>query len=105
MSGSEPMKPDNNPPTSSESERRLEELLAVFLAAEDAGQPLDTVEFLAKHPELEEELKTFFHDYERIVGLAAPLRAAAEAAFSTETDPRTETQLESSPRPENRFES
>jgi tetratricopeptide (TPR) repeat protein len=69
--------PDPKLPDTSDRERRLEEIIAVFLAAEDQGRPLDLDAILAKHPDLVDELHAFFKEHHRIGSLVAPLRAVA----------------------------
>src|SRR5437773_2729482 len=67
-------------PESSERERRLEEILAAILAAEDAGHPPELEELLTQHPDLADELRAFLGAYDRVRVLAAPLRTVASAA-------------------------
>ena len=43
-------------------EDRLNEVIAEFLAREDEGQPADPASVLAKHPDLEAELRSFFEN-------------------------------------------
>src|SRR5262245_42754239 len=64
----------------SERERRLEEVLAAYLRAVEAGTPPDRQEFLARHSELADELREFFADQDAMRQLAEPLRAAAGMA-------------------------
>jgi serine/threonine-protein kinase len=71
---------DSSLPESSESERRLEEILAAFLAAEDAGQSPELESLLKQHPDLAVELRAFLGVYDRVRVLAAPLRAVASVA-------------------------
>ena len=71
--------PDPGPAETSDRERRIEEIIADFLAAEDQGQPLALEAILAQHPDLVDELRAFFKDHDRIGSLAAPLRAVALA--------------------------
>ena len=61
---------------SDDHEERVERVIAEFLAAEDAGTPLDRDAVLAQHPDLADELRTFFRDHDRIGRMAAPLREA-----------------------------
>ncbi|MDX1947409.1 MAG: protein kinase, partial [Pirellulaceae bacterium] len=67
-------------PTENRSERddRLEKLLAEYVRAEDAGQPLDREQFVAEHPELAGELRSFLRNRDALRRLADPLLTAAE---------------------------
>jgi len=71
--------PEPSLPETSDRERRLEEIIAVFLIAEDQGQPLALEAILVQHPDLVDELRAFFKEHRRIGSLAAPLRAVAVA--------------------------
>jgi tetratricopeptide (TPR) repeat protein/tRNA A-37 threonylcarbamoyl transferase component Bud32 len=77
------------PAEPSERERQMQEIIAAFLAAEDAGQRPDPAVVLKAHPELADELGAFFRSYDRIGRLAAPLRAVAREVEITEQDPGT----------------
>jgi serine/threonine-protein kinase len=61
----------------SEHEERLEEVLAAYLEAVDAGQRPDQPEWLARYPDLAADLAKFFANQEQVAQLAAPLRAMA----------------------------
>jgi eukaryotic-like serine/threonine-protein kinase len=78
----------HDPDRSSEREKRLNEVLAAYLEAVEAGQRPDQQEWLARHPDLATELTDFFANQERMADLAAPLRAAAPAEIPlTREDP------------------
>jgi serine/threonine-protein kinase len=62
---------------SSERDRRLDEVLAEYIRAAEAGRAPDHEEFLARHPDLTAELRTFLANRQLIERLAKPLRAAA----------------------------
>jgi eukaryotic-like serine/threonine-protein kinase len=71
--------PDPGPPETSDRERRLEEIIAAFLVAEDQGQPLALEAIFVQHPDLVDELHAFFKEHRRIGSLVAPLREVALA--------------------------
>ena len=52
----------------------LDQVLAEYLAALDAGFRPDRAAILARHPEIADDLRRFFANQDRIEGLAAPLR-------------------------------
>jgi hypothetical protein len=58
----------------------LDEILATYLKAEEAGQQVDRDELLARHPEVAAGLASFFADFDRVEGLVVPLRAVRQAA-------------------------
>jgi serine/threonine protein kinase len=62
-----------NEPTESEScAKRVDEVIAAFLALEDAGETLDPKKWIADHPDLRPELEEFFADHVRLGRLARP---------------------------------
>jgi eukaryotic-like serine/threonine-protein kinase len=73
------MKSDSTEPDASDRERRLEEVLAAFLAAEDEGQPPALEALTIQHPDLVDELRSFFAEHYRFGRLVAPLRSMASA--------------------------
>jgi serine/threonine-protein kinase len=74
----------NTPEPADERERRLHEILADYLEAEEAGRAPDRAELLARHPEFAAELRAFFDDHDRARHLApAPARAPADDESTT----------------------
>jgi hypothetical protein len=57
-----------------DAEELLGQAIASYLRAADAGRPLDRAEFLARHPELKDELSTFFSNFDEAELLSRPLR-------------------------------
>lgn len=57
---------------------RLENILAAFINACEAGSPPDRQELLALHPDLAAELRQFFAGRDRMHNLAAPFRPASD---------------------------
>src|SRR5438105_4282438 len=58
---------------SSSREQRVNEAIAAYLQAADAGRAPDRTAFLARHADLAAELQAFFADRERFQRLARPL--------------------------------
>ena len=63
-----------NSSTGGDREKRLQDVLLGYLRGIDAGAPADREELLRRHPDLANELRTFFADQDRFDKLAAPLR-------------------------------
>ena len=70
-----------------EREARLHEILAEYLQAVDAGQRPVRQEFLNRHPELAEELGSFFANQDRADALAGALRPGAGVFLVKATPP------------------
>jgi serine/threonine-protein kinase len=56
----------------------LDQLLAAYLEAVEAGQPPDRDELLRRHPDQADGLRAFFANHDRMEQLGAPLRVLAE---------------------------
>src|SRR2546421_6761731 len=66
----------------SSRESLLQEILAAYLQAGEAGRSPDRKEILARHPDLAADLETFFADHDRMKNAAAPFRPAAETPLN-----------------------
>jgi serine/threonine protein kinase len=73
---------ENSYDPSSAREQRLNEVLAAYFEAVEAGRAVDREQLLKQHPDLAEDLTTFFAEQEGLAGLAAPLRAIVQVATS-----------------------
>jgi serine/threonine-protein kinase len=68
------MTPSPNDPAA--RERRVDEAIAAYLEAIDAGAPPNRQEFLARHADVAAELEAFFADRDQFARLAEPLGPA-----------------------------
>jgi WD40 repeat protein len=66
--------------TTTDRDRRLQEVLVAYLEATERGPAPDAQALLERHPEFAAELAEFFANRARVDRLAAPLRHLAEAA-------------------------
>src|SRR5262245_32414247 len=64
-----------------DGEEELDEVIADYLEAVDAGRRPDTGAWLARHPRLADRLARFFADDEQLGGVASHLRATPPARF------------------------
>src|SRR5262245_64661500 len=55
---------------------RTDEIVAAYLCAVDAGQAPEPNEWIARHPELADELRDCFDAMDEVDRLAAPIRPA-----------------------------
>jgi eukaryotic-like serine/threonine-protein kinase len=74
----------------SERERRLEEVLAAYVRAVEAGAAPEREELLARHPDLAGELREFFTNQDAMRQLAEPMRAVIRGG-PAQADPQHDT--------------
>jgi WD40 repeat protein len=73
---------DTQPDESRSREERVNDVIAAYLEAADAGRAPDRQVYLAQHPDLAAELAAFFADRDQFARLAEPLGSAAPPAVS-----------------------
>jgi serine/threonine-protein kinase len=61
---------------------RLNELIATYLEAVEAGRAPDREAWLVKHPDLADDLRNFFANHDRMAQAGAPLRVLVPAEIS-----------------------
>jgi tetratricopeptide (TPR) repeat protein/tRNA A-37 threonylcarbamoyl transferase component Bud32 len=67
----------------SEREQRLNEVLAAYYEAVEAGQPPDREALLARHPDLADDLAAFLNEQQKLAEAASPLRSVLGIAADT----------------------
>jgi tRNA A-37 threonylcarbamoyl transferase component Bud32 len=73
----------------SEHEQRVNEALAAYLEAAEAGRAPGREEFLARHPDLADELDAFFADRDRFARAAGQLAPGAAAPATEDAEAPT----------------
>ena len=63
-------------------EQTLDQIIADYLEAQEAGQPADRDALLKQYPALAAELALFFENQDRMARLTAPIREANQPGFS-----------------------
>jgi WD40 repeat protein/tRNA A-37 threonylcarbamoyl transferase component Bud32 len=63
----------------SDRQAKLERVLAEYLHSVEKGRPLNRLTLLADHPDLADDLQSFFRNRDSIDRLAEPLKAAVDA--------------------------
>src|SRR5262245_50022024 len=86
----------------SDRSRRIDEALAEYLKAADAGRPPDPAAFAAGHPELAPELGRALADLGLIEGLVAPVRPEPIGAHSDDPARTVSRRSSTAPGPEAR---
>jgi WD40 repeat protein/tRNA A-37 threonylcarbamoyl transferase component Bud32 len=74
-------------------EQRLNEAIAAYLEATEAGRPPDREELLRQHPDLAGDLRGFLDNHERLARLDQPLRGAEGPTLGLSETPSGETGL------------
>ena len=70
------------PAPSSEREQRLDDVIAAYLEALEAGEPLARSDLEEAHPDLADELALFFANQDHVARLTAPLRDGTTGEIS-----------------------
>ena len=70
---------DSHASQSAVRQAKLEQVLADYLHSVENGQPLDRSALVEAHPNLADDLQSFFRNHDSIGRLAEPLKAAADA--------------------------
>jgi WD40 repeat protein/tRNA A-37 threonylcarbamoyl transferase component Bud32 len=77
----------------SEREKRFQEVLAAYLQAVETGQAPDRQEWLARHPDLADELASFFANQEHFARRAEPLQLVEEPTLPPGPAPTAQDDL------------
>src|SRR5262245_27765448 len=67
---------DSAAPQASDRQTRLDRVLADYLRSLENGSPLDPQSLLNEHPDLADELRSFFRNRDSMQRMAEPLKAA-----------------------------
>jgi WD40 repeat protein/tRNA A-37 threonylcarbamoyl transferase component Bud32 len=70
------------PTESLERDQRLQDVVLAYLQAVDAGQKPDQIQLVARHPDLEADLRAFFSGQHKIQAEIAPLRGVLNSKSS-----------------------
>ena len=75
--------------TDADREQRLEQLIADYLVAQDAGIPADRAALVAAHPCLADDLRSFFREHDRLgaAGGTSPSRRRGDSVERARNDP------------------
>jgi serine/threonine-protein kinase len=73
-------------PSDADRKRRLERVIADYRAAADTGTPPDREALLAAQPDLAEDLRSFFREYDRVGRLTSPGTTTAMTNAPAEPD-------------------
>src|SRR5207253_8975677 len=68
-------------------EAKLNEIIAGYLTALEAGQVPNRAELLTQHPELAAELRSFFADHDQVQQIADPMRPAVATVGAVTPNP------------------
>ena len=88
---------DSSPSASSSAKGALDDVIAAYLEALEAGNRVDRVALTAEHPDLAVELAVFFANQDHVARLTAPLRDSSPEARSSDRDFRSSAPPQPSP--------